>query len=1042
MRAAEPPCARGAPEPAEGALRRAKVLSLALAIAAVAPTDAFELRHGQRWGSEEGLPHNSVYALAQDADGFVWIGTPDGLARFDGEQFLVHRADATDPSALRHPVIRSLAAAGDGGLWVGTDAGLDRLARGAERFTRVELERADGASPRRAVRALVEDALGTLWIATDAGLFGLERGAPFARRIALDGDASTAEVLGVAARPDGGCWAYSGDPLRGGGVIHAVDAAGRIERSAPVPPLGGAGALVADLPRGRLWLAPGVVIDAARLERIEAGAPGDAPLPQCAWAASEGELWLGGDRGLFRQRAPGAALVDATAALAADDWLGRYVRSLLLDRAGGLWVGTYAGVMRFDPHARPFDRLEADAGDSTALPAPAVSSIAEASDAVWVGTLGGGFARLGADGRVAERFSRRIPRHSSLPSDVVWHLAPGPDGSLFVATEAGLARYYPRERRLEAVRPTGGDWPAPPPRVVHLAWEAERRLWIASHSGLFALDPVTGAVAKVEVPGPAAGPNRHNVDALALDRDRELLWAGTRRGVVRVELESLRVESVDLIGEDGAPLESEGVFDLALSADGALWIGSGAGLTRLDTASGGQRHFRTRDGLPGSIVYSLLEDAAGALWLGTNRGIAHYDPERGSFRGFDRGDGLASFEHNRHAALRLGSGELVFGGTSGLTRFRPEAVGTHPVPPPVRLTEIERFGAHGVRRESALDKSELVLGPGDDGFVVRFAALGFFRPERNRYRCRLVGFDRDWVDAGDRGEARYARLPPGSYRFEAIAANLDGVWSVEPATLAVRARPPFHRTLVFRLGVAALAVALLAVGYRSRVARLVALERLRVTVASDLHDELSSNLAGIAVAAELAAARSAAGERARLAEIRATALAMVDAVRDTVWAIDPEHDSVEALERRLRHAARALLGELPVVVEIKVAAGLGLGMETRRHLYLAAKEMLHNVSRHAAATRVSLRFVADAREFRLEVEDDGRGFDPRRAATGAGLASLERRARKLGARLTVDSAVGRGTRIVLAGALPRTRDHGRGGVRRKLASFRDRGGPK
>jgi signal transduction histidine kinase len=257
-------------------------------------------------------------------------------------------------------------------------------------------------------------------------------------------------------------------------------------------------------------------------------------------------------------------------------------------------------------------------------------------------------------------------------------------------------------------------------------------------------------------------------------------------------------------------------------------------------------------------------------------------------------------------------------------------------------------------------------------------------------------------------------VPQGRYVFRVRAANHDGVWSAREIAMPVVVSPPFWRTPWFAALVALALIALLTAAYRRRVARLLAVERLRLRIASDLHDDLSTDLSAIALSSDLLRRRPDLDpeSRERLGEMRERATRMVDAVRDTVWAVNPQHDTWESLVRRMRTTAQALLGESLARFKIDAPAGEALTMADRRNLFLLFKEMVHNAARHARAQRVevALRPLGHG-GFELEVVDDGVGFDPTAARGGLGLDSLGLRARQLGGELMVESAPARGTRL-------------------------------
>ncbi len=418
------------------------------------------------------------------------------------------------------------------------------------------------------------------------------------------------------------------------------------------------------------------------------------------------------------------------------------------------------------------------------------------------------------------------------------------------------------------------------------------------------------------------------------------------------------------------------------------------------------------------MVYGILSDADHRLWLGTNRGLSRgvFSGSEPPFRNYGATDGVGNTEFNRHAAYRGADGTLYFGGLDGLTYSSPHAIDENVLVPPVVFTSIETASREGVRPHNPRGLKRLDLTYRDYSLAFEFAALSFTNPARNRYAYRLERFDRDWIDAGTRRFARYTDLPPGDYVFRVRGSNNDGVWNQEGVSLALSIAPPFWNTWLFR---AAMVVAvLLAAGaaYRARVTRLVEIERLRFRIAGDLHDDLSSNLVGIALLGERLqqGPHVGAAERRQLNRISETARTMVQDLRDIVWLVDPSRDHLEDLLGKMQDLAATLLPSVEWVVRTDPVGATGrVALAVRRQLYLAYKEIMHNIARHAQASRVTVELTVQDGEFLLQVGDDGVGFEPGAATAGFGLRSVRQRVEELGGRLDLTSAPGRGTSVAV-----------------------------
>lgn len=987
-----------------------------------------------RLHSGDGLSHNSVYTIIQDSQGFVWFGTVDGLDRYDGYTFTVYRHDPARATTLSNNLVRTLYEDRQGRLWIGTEAGLDRRDPRTGGFVRYVVPAT--RSGERMVFALAEDPAGTLWAGGAGGL--------------LRYDADADRFLPVAAWPlgemaidlrldtQGRLWALGVGSDGAGGKLYRLDGAGRPTETLDVAAAWGHLERFDFDAQGRIWMnerGPGVrnggnLRPAHPERRASAGQMRRDP---------SGTLWVGTGDGRGLCRAEGEELRCHLLVADSPAWLHNYVRAIYHDRAGAMWVGTYGGVYRHDPHRKPFAFFRHDPHDANSLGASAVSAVARTPDgALWVGSFGGGLDRL--DGDAPTHHYRHHPGNvGSLPDDVVWHLLVDRQGRLWAATGRGLARYDPAGdafRRYPLPLPSG-EGPSEAGATTFIAEDRRGGLWVGSFYGLFHLDPTTGRTRHYSATGDATG-LRHGGVAALLAEDAQTLWvAGEQGNLSRLDVSTDRfTHFIPRVGSGETP-ESETAYDLRRTADGALWLGTGTGLYRFDPATETFRHYGVREGLPGTVVYSLAEDARGALWLGTNQGLTRFDPSggfprprsgeagqaqaAGVFRTYDLDDGIGTVEFNRHAAFRDTDGTLYFGGVDGLAVFRSEAIRDNPYIPPVVVTRVETARREGIVARDPAGLDDIRLTHRDAAVTFEFAALNFTDPHKNRYAYRLEGFDRDWVEAGTQRVARYTNLPSGRYTFRVRGANNDGVWNMEGAALAVTVLPPFWQTGWFRLLTAAALLGLLYAAYRVRVRRLLEVERLRLRIAGDLHDDLATDLSGIALAVDVLLRRLslADADHIRLAEVRDTALGMVEGLRAIVWTINPVHDTMDAMVRRMRQVAQRLLAEIDYTFEAAMPEGdRALAMTFRRDVLLIYKEALHNAARHADATNVSIHLAQRNGRLELTIEDDGRGFDPSARSDGLGLRSIRSRAESIGADLEVTSRPGAGTRLHLGLRVP------------------------
>jgi diguanylate cyclase (GGDEF)-like protein len=752
--------------------------ALALAAApafALDPALAISQYRHDVWNTRHGLPQSSVEAILQSRDGYLWFGTQEGLARFDGVRFVVY--DVANTPALKHNRVVALFEDRAGGVWIGTEGGgLARLRDGT--FT------AWGAAeglPSQRVRAIVEDAAGTLWVATDGGLARFAGGRFHAHRTA-DGLPSDA-VRALAAGPDGSLWAGTRRGL----------ARVRNGRITPVRTPGAPGgeilALWADAD-GTAWAGTRGGLVRLGGDRAETLGPRDGvprrPVP-ALWRDRAGSLWVGTEgTGLVRLNGEGASAYGVREGLANGN-----VLALRDDREGNLWVGTQdGGVTRMaDVKFVTYAKQEGLAGD---IVWPVLQ---DRAGNLWLGTSSEGLSRY-RDG-----VFRNYTTRDGLSSNAVQALAEDADGTLWIGTRGGGLNRF-RDGRFTAYTSQDG---LPSDSVSALAADREGSLWIGTRGGGLARLR-DGAFTVWDSHNGLPDDTVHFIH-----QDAEgALWVATNGGGL-VVLRGGAVQTYTT--RDGLPTDI--VNTLHEDAQGTLWIGTyGGGLVRF--RDGRFTSYTTAEGLYDNAVFHILEDDAGNLWMSCNKGVFRVSKqeleevargERPTVQpvAYGTADGMKNREcngANQPAGWRSADGRLWFPTIQGVVSIDPARHATNRLPPPVVL---EQVGVDGRMRPAA---GSLEFPPGSESFEFQYTALSFSSPERVRFRYKLEGLDRDWVEVGPRRVAYYTRIPPGSYRFVVTAANEDGVWNDQGAAIAVRLDPHFYTTAWFYgLCVAALALA-------------------------------------------------------------------------------------------------------------------------------------------------------------------------------------------------------------------------------------------
>ena len=768
--------------------RHLAVATVALALglggrhaSALDPAIGLSQYHSLTWQIENGLPQNSVQALLQSREGYIWIGTQAGLARFDGVRFVVF--DRSNTPAMGRENIRALAEYVDGSIWAATDSGLLRFYRG----TVTRLSTSDGL-PSNQVRSLLVDRDGLLWVGTEAGICRLKNGQLVSTNLpGLEG------VIPVRIRqaPNGAMYFAT---MRG--LYRLFD--GRIDHFGTPQGLPDEAVYDVRLDRdGTLWVGTGR--GPARLINDRFAG---LPLPpeaaedtvHAVWQDRQGSIWLGLERrGIVRWQGDGRR-VDVYGQ--AEGLAGAFVREFVEDRQGNVWVATFdAGLTCL--RETPFSGF----GKREGLPSEDVQTIYQARDgAVWIGLNTGGVTRV-QNGRVVS-----ITHEDGLDDDTIYSIGEDPGGDIWVGTPRGLNRIS--GGRVTSV-PDSGRLLAGGARA--LAWMPNGSMWIGtSRSGVWVLEG--GKLSPLETTGDPISPL---VYVMAPD-GKGGVWVGGTRGLSHVEGGRVRTYTTkDGLGDDV-------VLSLHQDRDGSLWVGTfGGGLSRL--TKDGIRTLTIREGLHDDAVFSILEDEARALWMSCNKGL--FRVSRADLDAFFSGratrvhspsygaaDGLRGAEGNggsQPPAWKMRDGRLWFSTIRGAAIVDPTS--THTLVPEVVIEQITH-DSHPVSMAGAIE-----LPPGDGDLEFQYTALDFASPQGIEFRYRLVGFDTAWIHPGGRRSAFYTHVPPGRYAFEVMARNKDGDWNGQPMTLPVRLRPHYYQATWFWVLCGLGLVGVIAGGYGLRV---------------------------------------------------------------------------------------------------------------------------------------------------------------------------------------------------------------------------------
>ncbi len=762
---------------------------------------------------EEGLSQSVVNVILQDQRGFIWLGTQDGLNRYDGYEFRIFKHDPGEPDSISSNFIQALYEDPAGKIWIGTlGGGLSVFDPVTEQFSTWLNDPQDAHSlSLNSVAAIYPDQDGTLWLGTNGG--GIDHFDPTTGKFTVYHimDDVITEIL---VDGDGNVWA--GTFTAGLGRLDPDTSEVLVYQ--PVDPNSDGsieGSIQALLLDHDGWIWVGTTVSGLHRFHLDTGEykhytfePADPfSIPDnnvlSIYQDRDGVVWVGTvNGGLCRFDAATDRFYNYQSRPEEDSGpTSNIIYSIFQDAGGVYWVATI-GVDIYDPYMNKFTHIYSDPDSPDSLVNNVVWSIHEDINGdLWVGTQEGLTRYLSQDN--SRNYLNDPTNPDSLGNNSVFSIFQDRNDRLWFGTGAGLSRY--EESTDTFTNYPVYDYPIP---VFDILEDDQGNFWLGTGgSGLVLFNRQSAQLSayKHEITNPNSLSD-DNVLMLFEDQAKNM-WIGTFAGGLCKkpfgEIDFMCYQS-DLMNVNS--LGANAVVAAYEDTRGNLWIGTGGGgLNRYDPQSDSFIQYREDDGLPNDIVYSILEDSEGYLWISTNRGISRFDPETETFRTYTRHDGLQSDEFNQGAYFLTQDGRMIFGGVNGFNIFDPLKIQSNSYLPPVVLTHFSLFyeaipvGANSILPVSLQDIGNITLNHTNDFFAFEFASLHYSAPDQIQYAYMLEGFDEDWVYSGNRHYAGYTNVPPGKYTFRVRATNSDGVWNTTGAALEISITPPFWQTLWFRI---------------------------------------------------------------------------------------------------------------------------------------------------------------------------------------------------------------------------------------------------
>lgn len=999
-----------------------------------------------RYTIDEGLSQGTVRAIEQDAQGFIWFGTQDGLNRFDGYDFTVYKNEPTNSSSLNDNWVTFLYKDQQNLLWVGTRRGLNLFESAKNQFLRLDSNLNDSLRATEfTVRTMFEDTAGNLWMGSTQGLDLVNKIDTTIHRVIpkVDHPARThiGSVLDIFEDKHRGLWIgtsvglFQFDPNTFEATHVNIDKKpetlnNRVEVRS-----------IFEGPEDLLWIATYthglILLDPRRSMLVDASAYGypqlEATVLEFAYTDRNRVLWIGtGGTGLYRLD-PGSLSWSSYTHNNNDPYslTNNHLLSVTEDSNGSLWFGAPGGISRLDANLSAFRHLKNDPLTSNSLSSDFIWSISEDQNGrIWIGTFGAGLNIYDPSERSFQRISTQSAGANKLVHNNVGAIFTDNQNRTWIGNNQELLVHLPGSDRIERALENSKSLTS----AVRAIAEDNDILLVATFSGLYEVDlqkaqsfplPET-AITRIE--GIYTG-------VTSILPQKNAYWLGSNAGLIRLSRTG-EIQTFKPNLSDSLSLSNSFVTSIASAGRGNLWVGTTKGLNYFDVASSSFTRLTEKNGLPNSYIYGVLSESPDVVWVSTNRGISRVDAsnlQEIMVRNFSVDDGLQGNEFNTNAYFRLQNGDLLFGGTHGLTWFNPTTISLNTKKPPVVISEFSLFNEPQKLEDVLQSDQTIYLKHNENELAFGFAALNFIHSERNQYAYRLRGLRDQWSHIGNRRSAYFTNLNPGNYTFEVKATNNDGIWNEAGASIRLTISPPFWQRTWFRLMIYAGALGLLYATYRFRVRQLEAEKRAqemlskklietqedeRARIARELHDGLGQNLLIIKNAIERFKSATQV-DKEQMDAFSLIAQDSIDEVRTISSALHPHQldrlGLTEALTAMVQKTSQLL--NLSIKDTIEPIDKL-FSPEESIHVYRVVQEALNNVVRHAKASKVEVGVENDDTSVSIIVADNGIGFDHDADAPGLGLAGIKERVRILQGNLTLQSSSNNGTTLKVV--IPRT----------------------
>lgn len=1009
----------------------------------------------QHLNVEQGLSQSHINCLLKDKDGFVWIGTQDGLNRYDGYEFRNFYHDPNDSQSLGNNYIWCLLEDGENGIWIGTyGGGLCHFDIKTEKFqTYLPNNNGSQNAAQNSIRSLGKSSNDKLWVGSEEGLFLFDlNNKEFEKE--MD---SLRNVFSIKA---------INDSLSLVGTIQEIFILNTKSEHLQLAkmPYKIEGGIHAILPeeKGAIWLGTGNGLlktklfpdqDSLAISRhFKANDEHSNPLPSNYVATlhldENGILWIGTNEGLaalnprldnnvFQQFKNVPSIKSSLS--------NNLIYNILEVNPNWMWVGTQEGINEFSTSPSIFQNLSFQDNNTSGCGFSAHGMKEDENGNLWVGTEKG-LMRIEHFEEDPKFWKTTCFHPESLPGmqhDFIINICKGQQEDFWIGLRrGGFAKLSFSEDNLpiwEAL-----ELPTDKPISIgsnDILEDKNGDLWIASTGfGLWKWTSKTKEFKTFLANEKDSLAIAGNYIFSLFEDYQNNLWIGIANGgICKMNREDNTFICYSNESQNATSLSNNMVLSFFEDSQKRLWVCTANGLNLMES-EGVFRHFFQKDGLPNDLIYGMLEDGDGNLWASTNGGLSkiRFQNEAISFQNFEQSDGLQSQEFNQFAFYKTKKGRLCFGGPGGLTIFDPKDVQPYEHRPNLVLTDFQLFNESisVVDRKNKIkfsikkainELTEITLRHDQNFIAFEFAALNFIQPDKNEYAYKLDGLDEKWVASGNRRYAGYPNLLPGEYTFLVKASNHDGIWQETPKSILIIVLSPPWKTWwayliylsIFGLGIYGIVWFRVQSVRKLEEAKKLERAQFRKRSARDFHDEAGNKITKISLITEIAKRQTTNNQPLEnlLSQIEENVQDLRTGMRDFIWVLDPTNDNLYDTMIRLKDFANGIFEYSSIHFKMigleEDYRDLLLNGHQRRHLILIFKEAINNCLKYSQAQNSIFEISKTKKSINFSLQDDGKGFNFEEKKSGNGLNNMQARAVKLGGKLTIHSKKEAGTNIEL-----------------------------